>query len=473
MLNEIIISFIIYFCSLTLVGLYFYKKNKNEASFALGNRSLNYWVTAISAQTSDMGSWLFIAYPAVVYTKGLFEFWTSVGLVIFMYLNWQFIAKKIRTETEKYNSLTLSSYFESKYNDKSGIIKIASAIITLFFFTFYIASGLVGIGRLFESAFGLNYSLGVILGLFVTLSYILVGGYLAVTWCNLIQGIFLLLVIMLVPIFALPHAGGIEGIKNVMLSKNMPINIWPNMATIWSFLSLTFAWGFGYFGQPHILVNFMGIKDSNETQKAKWVGIIWQILVLFAAFSIGIIGIAYFKTSLTNPEHLFVNMAKTLFSPFIAGFALCGILAATLSTINTQILVTATSLAEDFYKVVYKNVSSKRMMFITRISTIFVALFALIFSLTNSDTIYNLVLYSWSGIGSAFSPLVILSLYTKLVNKYGAIAGIISGGLIAGIWPYFATPIPPMIPGFAISFLAILLVSLVTKLYHKQKLLNF
>lgn len=463
MINQIVISFIIYFIALLAVGIYFYKKNKTENSFALGGRSLNYWVTAISAQTSDMGSWLFLAYPAVIYTKGIFEAWTAIGLVFFMFLNWHFIAKKIRVETEKYKSLTLSSYFESKYNDKSGLIKVISAIITLIFFTFYIASGFVGIGRLFESAFNIDYALGVILGVLVTIAYILFGGFLAVSWCNLLQGIFLLIVILVVPFFAYLKIGSLSTITSAIYAKNISMSLLPSFTSLANVIFLTFGWGLGYFGQPHILVNFMGIKNINEMEKAKYVGIIWQSIVLMAAIVIGLIGIAFFSTPLTNPEHLFVYMAKDLFIPLIAGFALCGILAATLSTVNTQILVTATSLAEDIYKVGNKNATSKQLVWVTQIATVFVATLSLILSLSNSDSIYNLVLYSWSGLGSAFSPLVILSLYSNAVNKYGAIAGIISGGIVSGIWPYVNTSVPPLIPGFFVSFVLILIVSRVTK----------
>lgn len=462
MINQIILSFIIYFLVLLVIGIYFYKKNNTEKEFALGNRSLNYWVTAISAQTSDMGSWLFLAYPAIIYTSGLFEAWTAIGLVIFMFLNWHFVAKKIRIETEKYKSLTLSSYFENKYQDNSGIIRISSAIIAFIFFTFYIASGLVGIGRLFESAFNIEYTTGLILGATITIAYILIGGFLAVAWCNLIQGIFLLAMIFLVPIFGYFSLGGFEAIKSVIVAKNVSLSLFSNFDSLLSILFLTFGWGLGYFGQPHILVNFMGLKNIQDMRKAKYVGIIWQILALSAAILTGLIGIAFFKTNLSNPEHLFVYMAKTLLSPLIAGFALCGILAATLSTINTQILVTATGLAEDIYKVKNPMANSKQLLNINKISIVFVTFCALVLSLTNSDTIYNLVLYSWSGIGAAFSPLVLLSLYSNKVNKYGAIVGIISGGLVAAIWPYINTSIPPLIPGFFISLFLILVVSRLT-----------
>lgn len=462
MINLIAIPFILYTLILIFIGIHFYRKSKTERSFTLGNRSLNYWVTAISAQTSDMGSWLFIAYPAVVYAKGTFSAWISISFVLFMYLNWKFIAKKLRSETEKYKSLTLSSYFESKYNDTSGIIKVASAIISIIFFTIAITSELVSIGRLFESAFNIEYLIGVLIGISITITYILLGGFLTVSWINLVQGLFLLAIAIIVPIYAYPLVGGFAGIKSAALAKNISLNLFSNLTDLMNVFLLTFGWGLGYFGQPHILINFMGINDPEETRKAMYVGIAWQTLALLSSLAIGLIGIAFFQDTVINGEHLFVNIVKSIFPPLLSGFALCAILAASLSTINTQILVAATGLSEDLYKVARKDASSVQMLKVTRISTALVSLLALVLSSTNSNTVYDLVLYSWSGLGSSFGPLVILSLYSNRVNKYGAISGILTGGIISGIWPSINTLVPPLIPGFFLGLLVILLVSKIT-----------
>lgn len=462
MINLIAIPFILYTLILIFIGIHFYRKSKTERSFTLGNRSLNYWVTAISAQTSDMGSWLFIAYPAVVYAKGTFSAWISISFVLFMYLNWKFIAKKLRSETEKYKSLTLSSYFESKYNDTSGIIKVASAIISIIFFTIAITSELVSIGRLFESAFNIEYLIGVLIGISITITYILLGGFLTVSWINLVQGLFLLAIAIIVPIYAYPLVGGFAGIKSAALAKSIPLNLFSNLTDLMNVFLLTFGWGLGYFGQPHILINFMGINDPEETRKAMYVGIAWQTLALLSSLAIGLIGIAFFQNTVINGEHLFVNIVKSIFPPLLSGFALCAILAASLSTINTQILVAATGLSEDLYKVARKDASSVQMLKVTRISTALVSLLALVLSSTNSNTVYDLVLYSWSGLGSSFGPLVILSLYSNRVNKYGAISGILTGGIISGIWPSINTLVPPLIPGFFLGLVVILLVSKIT-----------
>ena len=459
-MNQILISFILYFSALLMIGFYFYKKNRTEQSFLIANRSLNYWVTAIAAQTSDMGSWLFLGYPAVVFSNGLIESWTAISLVLFMYLNWKFIAPKIRRETEKYKCLTLSDYFSKKVGDVSGTIGFLSALISIYFFTLYLCSGFVGLGRLFEPAFNISFYNGVIIGTVVTVAYILVGGFFAVAWCNLFQGIFLLAMIILVPAAALYNLGGISTIGPILHAKNISLSLIPQTGSIFTIILLTFAWGLGYFGQPHILINFMSIKNEDEIGKATRVGMTWQILVLLAATAIGIIGIAYFNEISINPEHVFVNMVRDLFPDIIAGFALCAILAAALSTINTQLVVSAGSFAQDIYpKLTGQQISNKKQMLITRLATIIIALIAMLISFANTTTIYNLVYYAWAGLGSAFGPLLISCLYAKSITKAAAISGLLTGTILAAIWPFLNLPIPTLVVGFFGSLLTILIVN--------------
>ena len=457
-MNQIVISFIVYFAALLLTGFYFLKKNRSEKSFLVANRSLNYWVTAISAQTSDMGSWLFLGYTGAVFANGLSEAWTAIGLVVFMYLNWHFVAPKLREQSEEYKAFTLSGYFAKRINDKSNIVKILSAIISVLFFTIYLSSGLIGLGRFFESAFNMNYYTGITLGTFVTITYILIGGFFAVAWCNLFQGIFLLAMIILVPAVALSNLGGISAISTILHNTNVSTNLIPETGFL-KIIFLTLCWGLGYFGQTHILVNFMSIKNPNEIKKATFVGITWQILVLAAAIAIGIIGVAYFNGSSINPEHVFVLMVKDMFSNLVAGFALCAILAATLSTINTQLVVAVGNIAQDLYPTLVKNVSIKSQMLVTRIATFVIAIIAMLIAFVNSSSLYNSVLYAWSGLGAAFGPLLLLSLYTKRVTPNGAIAGILTGTLISIFWPLLNSGIPQLVPGFFVSLLMILFIS--------------
>lgn len=458
-MNGLILAFIAYFAVLITIGMMFYKKSKTESSFVSGNRSLNYWVTAISAQTSDMGSWLFIAYPAVVYANGLFEVWTAVGAWFMMLLSWKLIATKLRTETGKYKSVTLSDYFASRLGDKTSQIKIISALISIIFFLFYISSGFVGLGRVFESAFNVDYTYGLVVGLLVTLSYTLIGGFLAVSWCNLFQGILLLAIILFVPAYALYSIGGPNTVAAGAALKNISLDLFPSISKVGNAVLLILGFGLGYFGQPHILVNFMGIKDPKQMKYAARVGLAWQALALLGGVMIAYVSIGFFKDTVINCEHLFVTMVKQLFNPFVAGFALCGILAAILSTVTTQILVATANISEDLYKSLKPKASDKNLLWVSRAGIIAITAASFLLALTNNESIYNLVLYAWSGLGSAFGPLLILCLYTKIPTKVGGIAGILTGAVVAATWPMYNSTISPLIPGFGFSLAAIILLS--------------
>lgn len=462
---QIFIAFIVYFCALIVIGLAFYTRARSESGYLIGGRSVNYWVTAIATQSSDMGSWLFLAFPAAIYLRGMPEFWTAIGLVVFMYLNWQFVAPKLRQQTENYNSLTFTSYLNNRFNDRSGMIGMVSALVTIIFFTFYVGSGLVGLGRLFQAAFSIEYHIGLLIGMVAALGFTLIGGFLAVAWCNLFQGIFLLIIIILVPLYALYTIGDIQTVIAAAHSKNISLSLIPDSGSLWSAILLAASWGLGYFGQPHILVNFMGIDDVKKISAAKYVGICWQILVLCAAAAIGLIAIPYFAHQpLENPELLFIIMTKQLFIPLLAGFALCAILAATLSTISTQILISGTVLAEDMYKKIFnRQASSAHIVWISRLGIIGASLCALAIAWNNSNSVYDAVNYAWSGLGSAFSALILLALYSSKITRQGAMAGILVGSITSGLWPYFNSTVMPLVPGFMCSLLAIVIVSFITK----------
>jgi len=473
MINQILIAFAIYFSILLAIGVSFYRKTKTAKSFIIGNRSLNYWVTAISAQSSDMGAWLFLAYPVLIYTNGLFEAWTSIGLFLCMFLNWKFIASKIRAQTEHYKASTIPAYLESRFSDTTNTIRTTSALISIFFFILYIASGLVALGRIFESAFDISYHAGIIIGLLITVLYTLIGGFLAVSWCNLFQGLFLLLVIFTVPIVGLKNINSLEIIKNAALAKNISLSLFPNFQAVFKALGLTLGFGLGYFGQPHILASFMGINNTQNIKKSTIVGITWQIIVLTCSILIGLVGIVLVNSnSISNPEHLFVSLSSSILPPFFTGLALCGILAATLSTINSQILVSAANLAEDFYyqkfhtRVSDLQEKSKVILFASRVSTVLISLISLVIAYNNSNSIYDLVLYAWSGMGSAFGPTIILALYSKKINHQGALVGMTLGAITAGVWPLFNNNIPALVIGFIANFSASIIISKLTKNYN-------
>lgn len=455
-------TFLGYFVVLLLIASLSYRKQKSDKDFLMGNRSLNFWLTALSAHASDMSSWLFLGYPALIFTTGLFSAWAAVGLTAFMFLNWQFVAPKIRTATEQMESLTLSSYFEARFSDTTGSIRLVSAAMSILFFTFYISSGLVGLGILVESLFNLHYLIGISIGLFIVMVYVFMGGYRTVAWIDLFQGFFLLGVIVFIPVYLILSYGGMAPIMTAVETKRLSTSLFPDfsMKTFWTILMTMAGWGLGYFGQPHIITKFMGIRKVEEMHKAKYVGISWQATALAAATLVGLIGVYVFPQGLVNPEQVILNIVKTTLAPFFAGLVLCAILAATTNVMAAQILVVASNLSEDFYKRLFrKDATSNELLWVSRGSVVFISLVGFVIAFFKVSTIYQLVLYSWSGLGASFGPLLLLSLYVKNINKYGAFAGILSGGLIAAIWPYFDTlynlEIPSLVPGFVFGAIAI------------------
>ncbi len=467
-----LLAVLCYFTLLLTIGILSYRRHLTSTDFIIGNRSMGYWLTALAAHASDMSSWLFMGYPAVILTGGLFGMWSAVGLVLFMFLNWQLIAPKIRIATEQYNSLTFSSFFESRLADTSGMIRVFTAIMSLFFYTIYISSGLVGLGLLLENLFNLEYSIGIFVGILIVIPYVFTGGYTTLAWIDLFQGIFLMCVIIFVPFYILPKVGGWAMISKAAQVHHLPLSLFPSFsAKTWlEILGMTAGWGLGYFGQPHIVTKFMGIRNVAEIAKSKLIGMTWMVLSLGAATIVGLVGIAYFNQGINDPEQVFIEMVRDSFPSFFVGFILCAVLAATINAMSSQVLVLSSSITEDFYKrIFHKTASSRELLVVARFGVVAVALVAFFIAFNKISTIYSLVLYAWSGLGSSFGPLLLLSLYSKHVNKYGAWCGILSGGIVAGLWPFvnklFSIAIPSMLPGFTISFLLIVIVSRLTE--HK------
>jgi len=349
---EEILAVICYFAILLAIGFFSYRRHISAAEFIIGGRSMNYWLTALAAHASDMSSWLFMGYPAVVFTGGMFNAWSAIGLLVFMYLNWQLIAPKIRIATEQYNSLTFSSFFESRLADTSGKIRVFTAIMSLLFYTIYISAGLVGLGLLLETLFHLNYYWGVIIGIVIVVPYVFTGGYVTLAWIDLFQGFFLMGVIIFVPLFLLRKVGGWAGITHAIELKKLTLHLLPDFSpkTILSIIGMTAGWGLGYFGQPHIVTKFMGIRNVHEISKSKAIGMSWMVLSLTAATFVGLVGIAFFSGRQIDSELVFVEMVRESFAPFLVGFILCAVLAATINAMSSQVLVLSSTITEDFYK---------------------------------------------------------------------------------------------------------------------------
>ncbi|MBM3208185.1 MAG: sodium/proline symporter [Chlamydiae bacterium] len=472
-------AILIYFSILLTIGILSYKRHLSASDFIIGSRSMNYWLTALAAHASDMSSWLFMGYPAAIFLGGIFKAWAAVGLVLFMLLNWILVAPKIRIATEQYNSLTFSSFFESRLADTSGMIRVFTAIMSLVFYTIYISAGLVGLGLLLETLFGINYQIGVLLGILIVIPYVFIGGYTTLAWIDLFQGLFLMCVIIAVPYYILPKVGGWDNVKATMLAKNLSTSLVPNFSskTVFIIVLEILGWGLGYFGQPHIVTKFMGIKNVHEISKSRTIGMTWMMISLLAATCIGLIGIAYFPSGIADAEQVFIEMVKETFHPFLIGFILCAVIAATINAMSSQVLVLSSSLTEDFYKRLFrKTASTKELLIVSRIGVIVVAFVAFGIAFMNLTSIYSLVLYAWSGLGAAFGPLLLLSLYSKSINKYGAWAGILLGGSISAVWPYINkmlnVDIPSVVPAFFISLISISFISKISSIVLKKRLEN-
>ncbi|MBA3751375.1 sodium/proline symporter [Candidatus Dependentiae bacterium] len=431
-----------------------------------GDQSVNYWVTAISTQASDMSDWLFMGFPGLIYASGLFNFWIALGLVGFMFLNWHFIAPRLRMATEEYGCETLASFFEKRFKDTSGIIRLLTVFFTLYFIIFYVSAGLIGLGRLFESTFGINYALGIAISIVLVVLNILIGGFSAIAWGDMLRGVFLLSMILMVPFLALNSLSGRAQLLaqiNVsqLFSSLIPDYSW---AALKSILLLSMGWGLGYFGSPQILKHFMSIKDVENTHKAKYVGITWQLLVLVAATCVGLVGRSFFTTPLQNRELVFIEMVKALFHPLFGGFILCAVLAATMSVMTAQIFTTASLTSEDFFKRLSKKpLHDTHSLLIMRLCIIGIPLIACAVSYNNSCSVNDLVSYAWSGLGLSFSPAVIASLYFPRANGWGVGIAILLGGLTGMVWPYLHFSFMPLLPGFIICMILLLSISWLTQ----------
>ncbi|MBZ7966134.1 sodium/proline symporter PutP [Campylobacter molothri] len=470
----IITMFSVYTFLMLYIGFYFYKQNKSSEDYFLGGRSLGPTLSALSAGASDMSGWLLMGLPGALYIGGLINFYIVIGLIIGATLNWIFIAKRLRIYTGVIaNSLTIPDYLETRFDDDKHILRLICAIVILVFFTFYISSGLVSGAKLFEGAFQIRYDYALIAGTLIIVIYTFLGGYKAVCWTDMIQGLLMLGALIIVPLVMLYHLGGISKAFSIVKEIN-PQALSINHVSFVSIIS-ALAWGFGYFGQPHILVRFMSIRSVKDIPIATFIGIFWMSLCLFSACLIGILGIAYiykFQLNLQDPEKIFILMSQLLFNPWIAGILLSAILAAIMSTASSQLLVSSSTIAEDFYKKIFKkNASSRVVLNLGKIGVLIVALIAFLISMDKNSSVLDIVSYAWAGFGSSFGAVIIFSLFWKRMTKFGAIAGMISGALVVVLWKNCVdSNLYEMIPGFLAASLVIIFVSLLTKVSSGSKI---
>ena len=577
----IAVMFIAYSALMLFIGFYFYRQNKSTEDYFLGGRSMGPVVSALSAGASDMSGWLLMGLPGALYVSGFVDSYIAIGLTIGASLNWIFVAKRLRIYTSVVsNSLTIPDYFETRFSDDKHILRVVCAAVILIFFTFYVSSGLVSGAKLFEEVFGIRYDYALTTGTFIIVAYTFLGGYKAVCWTDMIQGLLMILALVVVPIVMFLQLGSFKEVasyiahsdasskKIIQIQNDIPnilkhIKIVESQAKIqvlieslnetqdrsissakldeklktdsqiqaffnndlstaifsrdfakrlsealgandfvrlenllatWQHIPFVakdrlswlsgvslagiisaLAWGLGYFGQPHILVRFMSIRSTKDIPAATFIGIAWMAICLIAACFIGMLGVAYvnkFNLSLQDPERIFIVMSQLLFNPWIAGILLSAILAAIMSTASSQLLVSSSTIAEDFYKKIFKQEASEAMVLrLGKVGVLVVALIAFVISTDKNSSVLSIVAYAWAGFGASFGSVMLFSLFWSRMTRIGAIAGMISGAVVVVAWKqlFADTGVYEIIPGFVVASLAIIIFSLASKVRDGTK----
>ena len=470
------ISLAIYFIAMFSIGIYAYSATKGDVTgFMLGGRNLNPAVTALSAGASDMSGWMLLGLPGAMYISGLSSAWIALGLTLGAYLNYLLVAPRLRVFTELLDdAVTIPEYFERRFDDRGHLIRILSSVVIIIFFAIYTTSGVVAGGKLFESSFGLNYELGLFITAGVVVAYSTFGGFLAVSTTDFVQGCIMFLALILVPIVTLNQIGSVAQTQHYLMELS-PAMLTLGGGSLLGILSAA-SWGLGYFGQPHIIVRFMAIRSVREIKVARRIGMSWMIISLTGAIAVGLVGAAYIKSiggNLSDPETIFIFLSNTLFDPLVSGFLLAAILAAIMSTISSQLLVTSCSLTEDIYHTfLRKKANDTELVLVGRLSIVAVALLAIFLAHNRDSSILSLVSNAWAGFGAAFGPVVLLSLFWARMTRQGALAGILVGASAVLFWIYGdftinnQTPsdyIYEIVPGFFAGVIAIFIVSLLTK----------
>ncbi|MDC3412149.1 sodium/proline symporter PutP [Terrihalobacillus insolitus] len=475
------ITFIVYLAVMMAIGIITYKMTNTLSDYVLGGRQLGSWVTAFSAAASDFSGWLLIGLPGAAYASGMgqWSLWIAVGLAVGATINWTYVAKRLRVYTEySKDSITLPEFFENRFRDHSNSLRVISALFILVFFLFYTASGLVAGAKLFQGTFGMGYQVALVVGALIIVSYTFLGGFLAVSYTDFIQGFLMFLALLFTSIYGLIEIGGFGGLFNALgsidesllnafqgTSYDQPGGVLWEAAGPIGFIGIisAVAWGLGYFGQPHILARFMAIRSHKEIRKARLISVsLGLVLPLYSALIVGMLGIVTFDTPLEDPEQVFIQLVQFVYNPWIAGALLAAVLAAIMSTVDSQLLVSSSALSEDFYrKYLRKDASENELVWVGRISVLVIAIIALFLAWNENSSVLDLVSYAWAGFGATFGPAILFSLFWKKTSRNGILAGIIVGGITIFTWQYTNSALYEMVPGFLFSSIAIILFSLI------------
>jgi sodium/proline symporter len=463
--QPIFLSFVFYLAGMIVIGFVAWRATRSLSDFVLGGRRLGGVVTALSAGASGMSGWLLLGLPGAFYLWGLNQIWMAIGLSFGAYLNWTLVAARLRRFTERANdALTLSDYLEARFDDRTRLLRIVSAFVTLVFFTIYAASGLVSGAILFSMTFELSYQAGLLVCVVMVVSYTFLGGFLAVSWTDVVQGLLMVFALVLVPVAVTREFGGWSAASGAVGEVRPDhLSAFSGMS-LFSVISLL-SWGLGYFGQPHILARFMAMKSPSEMPLARAVGMWWMIISLYGAMISGFLAVAYFsQTPLDNPEIAFIALTRALFNPWLAGVLLAAVLAAIMSTADSQLIVCTSALTEDLYRpFVRPDASQRELVLVGRGGVIAIALIALALASDPESRVLDIVAYAWAGFGAGFGPTILISLLWLRMTRNGALAGMIVGSVTVIVWSRLdggVFDLYEMLPGFLASSAAIIIVSL-------------
>lgn len=466
---SMLITFIIYLSVVVLVGIFAYKVTQNLSDFVLGGRKLNGPVAALSAGASDMSAWLLLALPGAVYAMGMSQIWLPIGLTLGAYFNWRIIAPRLRVYTEVANdSLTVPAFLDNRFQENRRIIRAISAVATLVFFAFYTSSGLIGGALLLSKTFHLDYHTALWLGTAIIVSYTFVGGFLAVSWTDFFQGTLMFLCLLLVPVLGVIGFGGLDNTINTIQQASPHVfSLTDDLDTL-MFINLM-AWGFGYFGQPHILVRFMAVSSLKQMPIARRICMGWMIFSMVGAVLTGMVGIAVFPDlPVHERESVFILFSAFLFKPWIAGFVLAAILSSIMCAIDSQMLASSSALTEDVYHAIFRpKAGQKELMWVGRIAVILIAMVAVSMAYEGNSTVLSLVSFAWAGLACTFAAPVCIALFWPRMTSMGAILGMAFGMSTTIVWHFVLDPILPikiyeMIPGLTMSLLGVIVGSLLS-----------
>jgi sodium/proline symporter len=481
------LAFALYLGSMICIGIVTYKKTHSTSDYFLGGRSVGPWFTALSAEASDMSGWLLMGLPGVAYFWGLQEaFWTATGLIVGTYLNWLFVAKRIRKYSiHAKDSITIPEFFANRFHDKSNALKTISSILIIIFFVVYTASGFLASAKLFNAVFGLNYYLALCLGVLVILGYTLLGGYLAVVTTDFFQGSLMFVALVLTAISATVSIGGpasaVDKLSQIgsqfvnpfTASSGTPLGVLDIVSNL--------AWGLGYFGMPHILIRFMSIRSNEEVKTSRRIAMVWVLIAMVAALAVGVLGRIFLLPlvyeSQAAAEAVFIASMQKIFPAFIAGIFLCAILAASMSTSDSQLLVAASAFSKDVYKAfIRKDASDKETLTVSRVTVLVITVIAIFLAMDPNSSIFDIVSYAWAGFGASFGPVVLASLFWRKASRNGALAAMIGGFLTVVVWKQLSGglfDVYELLPGFIVSSILMVVFSLLEKHPDEEMLAEF